>query len=117
MTKNAAQTLAKKPKRVISQMTFVGVLVWATGAVRMHKDGDGFKSIWRVWHPVTWLMAVIMVLPCAVTGVALKEVFPLRISKFWQEHADQLQFVMPWTRLDSLKPFKSNIRIPREITD
>lgn len=112
---STTQNLAKKPKRVLSEMTFVGVLIWITGAVRMHKDGDGFKAIWRVWHPVTWLIAVILVVPCAITGVALKEVFPIQLSKFWVEHADQLQFVQPWTRLDSLKPFRTNFRVTREL--
>jgi len=109
MQEAAAHKSTSKPRRVLSKMSPIGVLLWLTGTVRMHKDGDGFKAIWRAWHPVTWLMVVIMVVPCAVMGVALKEVFPLKLSKFWQQNRDQLQFVTPWTKLDSLKPFKSKI--------
>lgn len=86
-------------------MRVTGLLLWGLGAVRMHKDGQGFQEVWRVWHPLTWAALVLVLLPCAVMGEKLSEVVPLQLKPFWRLHSNQLQWVTPFTRLDSLKPF------------
>jgi hypothetical protein len=93
-------------KRVFHEMRGIGLVLWCIGAVRMHKDGGGFCAIFRPWHPLTWLVLFVMVLPCALMGERLTAVVPLRLSKFWQDNRDQLQWVTPFTRLDALRPFK-----------
>ncbi len=98
-------SIRRKDTRVYQKMRVLGLAIWATGATRLHKDGDGFAAVFRPWHPVTWLVLVALVLPCALLGEQLTYVVPLRLPKFWREHLDQLQRVTPWTRLDSLKPF------------
>lgn len=91
--------------RVAHEMHLLGRVLWATGAMRLHADGSSFQAIWRIWHPVTWLVLALAVIPCAVAGERLFRVVPLRLSEFWRLNADQLQWVTPFTRLDSLKPF------------
>jgi hypothetical protein len=93
-------------------MSGVGLALWLTGCVRMFKDGDGFSCVFRWWHPVTYLLMLVMLVPCALMGEKLLKVIPLKLSAFWQENSDQLQWVAPWTRLDTLKPFRFNLRKP-----
>lgn len=96
------------------QMHPLGVLAWCTGAIRLHKDGDGISGYCRAWHPVTWLILVLMVVPCALMGERLLHVVPLRLSSFWKQNLDQLQWVTPFTKLSTLKPFKHRIKVPPE---
>ncbi len=89
-----------KPKpqaRVIDQMHLLGVLLWGTGCVRLYRDGDGFSFLFRVWHPVTWLITLVMVVPCAVMGERLFEVIPLRLKPYWVQRRRSMQWVQPWS--------------------
>lgn len=100
--------MRKTPKKkvyVYQEMSHLGLFLWALGCARMHKDGDGFCSIFRPWHPVNWLLLLILMPVCAILGEKLLDAVPFRLSKFWQLNREQLQWVQPWTRLDSLKPF------------
>lgn len=91
--------------RVMNSMHAIGLTLWFAGCVRLFKDGDGFSFVFRWWHPLTYVLLVIMVLPCAILGEKLFEVIPMRLSTFWRTHSEQLQWVTPFTRLDSLRPF------------
>lgn len=82
------------------------VLIWATGCARIYKDGDSQNAIFRAWHPATWLLLGAMVVPCAIAGEKLSAAVPTKLSRFWRLNADQLQWVTPFTRIDSLKPFQ-----------
>jgi len=93
------------PTLVRHKFPLLGTLFWLTGAVRLHKDADGFNAVWRGWHPVTWVVLVAMLIPCAFLGEALLKAVPLRPNSFWRINAEQLQWVTPFTRLDTLKPF------------
>jgi hypothetical protein len=94
--------------RVYQKMRPIGIALWLTGCVRMLKDGDGFSYVFRRWHPLTYLLMVVMVVPCAVVGEKLSTTVPLSLSKFWQANRDQLQWVAPWTVIETLKPFRFN---------
>lgn len=83
-----------------------GIAIYLTGCLRLHKDGDGVSGVFRFWHPLTWIILVVMVLPCALMGEKLTSVVPLRLSKFWTDNIGQLQRVTPWTKLSTLKPFR-----------
>jgi len=87
-------------------MTVMLVLIWATGCARIYKDGDSQNAIFRAWHPVTWLLLAAMVVPSAIAGEKLSSAVPTKLSRFWRLNADQLQWVTPFTRIDSLKPFQ-----------
>ena len=104
-TEKSPALARKKHTHVFQKMRAIGIVLWMTGCVRLHKDGDAFEGIFRPWHPVTWALLVLAVLPCALTGSRLLEVVPLRLNSFWQKNKAQLQLVAPWSRLDSLKAF------------
>jgi hypothetical protein len=87
-------------------MTALLVLIWATGCARIHKDGNSLNAVFRAWHPGTWLLRAAMVVPCAIDGEKLSVAVPTKLSRFWRLNADQLQWVTPFTRVDSLKPFQ-----------
>jgi hypothetical protein len=98
--------------RVYSKMSRTGLALWFTGCIRMHKDGNTFNGIMHWWHPATWAMFLIMVLPCAVMGEKLSEVVPVRLSDFWLRNRAQLQWVTPFTDLSTLVPFDSSLAVP-----
>jgi hypothetical protein len=87
------------PVRQVLFVTF-----WLSGSVRMYKDGDGFGGVFRAWHPVTWLLLVLMLVPCALMGEKLTGVVPMKLSKFWLDNANQMQWVTPFTKLSALRP-------------
>lgn len=99
--------------RVFNKMNWLGLVIWCTGCFRMHKDGDGFQSIFRWWHPMTWILMLILVPFCAIYGEPLLNVVPLDITDFWKkpENNVQLQWVTPFTKLDTLKDFRYNIKL------
>lgn len=101
----ASSAKPRTPTHVAHKMNPVGLVLWFTGAARLHKDGDGFNAVWRWWHPATWVLMVAMVLPCALMGEPLLNVVALRLTPFWRKHRAQIQWVTPFTRLDALKPF------------
>ena len=91
--------------RVSSKMRFVGILLYFTGCLRLHLDNGLPTGIFRAWHPVTWLALLLMIIPCAVMGEKLTDVVPMRLSKFWVNNHKQLQWVTPFTRLNSRPKF------------
>lgn len=98
---------APKPDaRVSSQMRWVGLALYFTGCMGIHKDGDSIGCVFRPWHPVTWLLLVAMVIPCAIVGEPLFSTVPLRLSKFWTDNMGQFQRVKPWTKLSALQSFR-----------
>lgn len=112
MTQTTPAPTKAKPRYVASEMKILGLLLWATGCVRLYKDGDGFSALFRAWHPVTWLVALLVLVPCAVVGERLSVVVPVRLSRFWKRNRQQLQWVQPWTRLDQLKRFDYSKSVP-----
>ena len=94
------------PTHVYQTIPWFAVLLWLTGGVSFYKDGDGFCPLCRAWHPTAWLLLVGLLIPCALMGQPLLKVVPLKLSPFWKKNKEQLQWVTPFTRLDSLKPFE-----------
>jgi len=94
--------------RVISKIHVFECFLWGTGCVRLYKDGGLFRFVFRGAHPVTWLMMVVCLIPSVLTGTKLSDWVPLALPAFWVNHSDQLQWVTPWTKLSSLKPFHNS---------
>lgn len=82
---------------VMRDMHTFGLLLWCTGCVRLFKDGDSFSYLMRWWHPVTYVMLVVMLVPCALMGEKLMEVVPLRLKKYWRERRSEMVWVTPFT--------------------
>lgn len=93
-------------------------LIWFTGAIRLYKDGDYSCSVlFRWWHPVTWLLYVVMIIPCAIVGEAVTDVLPVKLSKFWQRNIGQLRWVTPWTDLNQVPRFNHSLVVREEVHD
>ena len=93
--------------KVSKHIGWLGLILFYTGVVRIHKDGDGFREVHRAWHPVYWILVIALIPLCAVAGEKLFWVLPYKLTDFWVKNIDQLQWVYPWTNVDSLKPFRS----------
>jgi hypothetical protein len=119
-----ASVFEKKPEPVYLYQKTSGpmtalllVLIWAAGCARIYKDRDSQNAVFRAWHPVTWLLRVAMVVPCAVAGEKLDAAVPTKLPVFWRLNADQLQWVTPFTRIDSLKPFRGPAKRYSDLLD
>jgi hypothetical protein len=90
---------------VYHKLSAIGNLLWFLGCIRLHKDGDGIGLVFRWWNPISLLVLLLAIIPCAVFGEPLLEAVPFKLSKFWKDNMDQYQPVTPFTKLDSLRPF------------
>src|ERR1035437_6620456 len=90
---------------VYQKMKKLGLVLWFLGFFRIYFDGDGFGELFRWWHPLTWIWLLVMIPFCAVVGEKISWVVPLKLDGFWKEaeNAEHIQFVAPWTRIDTKK--------------
>lgn len=96
--------------RVYNKVNKVATVLWFSGCVRLYKNGDTFDGLFRAWHPVTWLVYIAAVVPCALAGEKLSAVVPISLSEFWKNNIDQLQYVTPYTLLSDITPFNFSKR-------
>jgi hypothetical protein len=80
-------------RKVRSKLHAFGWVVYLTGAARFHDDGDGVTGVFRWWHPVTWLLFLGLIIPCAVVGERISNAVPLRVSKWFRDHPERLQWL------------------------
>lgn len=80
-------------------MNPLGLTLWFLGCCRLYRapNGDGFCAVWRAWHPVNWVLAVALVLPCAVLGVPLFQVLNFRLPPQWRKHPEKLEYLTPFS--------------------
>lgn len=84
MSKEAWKASAKK------EMTLLGKLLYYTGAVRIYKITDtGGDGLFRVWHPLTWLCYLILLIPCAVEGERIGDSIKTKLPPYYQEKDDR----------------------------
>jgi len=75
-------------------------VIHATGAFRVYADGDLFRPLMRWWHPVTWLIWVVM-LPVAIavslfttfTVISIYGEISFRPVPYFRANPEQLFFV------------------------
>lgn len=95
-----------KPRYVYSQMRFIGVFLWLTGALWMFKNSDySCDYVFYWWHPMTWLTYAILVIPCGIVGESVKDQVPVKLSDFWKRNIQQMRWVYPWTDLNKVPNF------------
>ena len=87
------------------EMRWPGLLLWFLGCTRLYRDGDGFDILCRAWHPLIWLTMLLTVVPCAIMGEKLSDVFPFTLSDFWKANRDQLRWVTPFTKIADIPDF------------
>lgn len=97
-----------KKEFVYQKLTPLSVILYCVGAFRLHADGTSFNVVFRWYNPVNWIMLLILIPFCAFAGAKLSNEMPFKIPDFWEKNRDQLQWVSPWTRLNSIKPFRFN---------
>ena len=65
-----------------------------TGAVKVHKDGDGIGLVFQWWHPLTWLLLIIAFPLCAfIAEATVANSVPMRLSDYWRERTDRIQWI------------------------
>lgn len=101
--------MKKKAQCVHQEMLLLAVPLWLIGCVRLYVDNGSTIGVFRAWHPVTWLLMVLLIVPCALAGEKLSHAVPTKLSPFWTANKDQLQWVHPWSRLDSFVKFKHSL--------
>jgi len=107
---------ARVPHFVYQDIPLIGRVLWFTGMMRLYRDGNTASAIFRAWHPLTWLLLVVLILPCAILGEKLTEAVPLRLSNFWRQRRGAIQWVSFWTDLNSL-PKQPPFRVSPASTD
>lgn len=70
-----------------------GRVLYSLGMFRLHRDGDGASVVFRWWHPLCWCLFIIMIPPCAFVGEKVQEVVPFRVSKFWRECGEPIEWL------------------------
>lgn len=80
-------------KACMSRFSPVGLLMWRLGAVRALKDGDGLSAVWRWWHPLSWVMWMVMLPICGFVGERIAEVVPFRLTKYWRARKGEIQWL------------------------
>lgn len=68
-----------------------GKIVYFTGAAKLYYAGSsgeyGFVyPIFRKWHPVSWLIVLIALIPCAIVGAKISEAVPFTMSDFYKKN-------------------------------
>lgn len=106
-------TAKNKPVYVYQKMSKLGIALWLLGTMRIHKDGDGLCSVFRWWNPLSLVLWVVMLVPCALLGERINEVVPFALSKYWKKNYAQLRWVHPFERLDAIGSNPFPIRVPR----
>jgi hypothetical protein len=88
------EKLTKDERRAcLRRFSPVGRVIRLTGAFRAFKDGDGVSIVWRWWHPISWLMTVILFPVCAVVGERIAVAVPFRLSGYWRARREKIQWL------------------------
>lgn len=75
---------------------FLVSLIMLTGSAKAYDAG--FRSfkwnfIFRLWHPLTWLLYIIMIIPCAFMGEKIGYVVPVKLNKFYLNKHKEKQLI------------------------
>ncbi len=81
-----------------SPVPFRGYLLWWTGVCRVHEDGDGWAAVFRPWHPLTWVVFLVMIPICALVGEPIFEVVPMRVNPYFREYPEKLIWWSPFSK-------------------
>lgn len=74
------------------------VAFWAIGAVRLLCDGDIYTPVFRWWHPLNWIIAILMAPACAFTHTSILDLMPFRKPAYWRDKPEELVWWSPWSR-------------------
>ncbi len=77
----------------LKHLSPLGHVLRFLGVVRVHEDGDICTAIFRWWHPVTWVMFVALIVPCAFMGEKITDAFPIRVSRYFRENPERLKWL------------------------
>lgn len=80
-------------RKVHQQLHLAGWIVYLLGAARWHDDGDAITAVFRWWHPLSWLLVLICIVPCAVMGERIGDAIPFRLSRHFRENPERLQWL------------------------
>lgn len=90
-------------------MTFMGKVIYNTKAAYYYRDGTFFSGILKWWHPLSWIIAIVLVVAlipvCVMTSITAKEYVSeakeLYYVKSWfMEHPKKLRWYDPYKRVN-----------------
>jgi hypothetical protein len=80
-------------KDLWKELTPVGRVMIYTGCVRFYRDGGGFGSVFRWWHPISWVTWLVTLQICGWVGEPVNNVVRFRLSPYWRERRDQIEWL------------------------
>ena len=80
-------------RKVRQHLHLAGWAIYLTGAARYHDDGDGVTAVFRWWHPVSWALWLALLPVCGIVGERIADAVPFRISRYFRENPERLQWL------------------------
>ena len=87
LTKDEARAKMRK------EMKPLGWVLYWSGAMRVHDDGDGVSGVFRWWHPFSWVAVVALFPVCAIVDEKISNVVPFKVGRYFKDHPDKLQWL------------------------
>ncbi len=84
------------------QVPLRAIMFWWLGVIRIHEDGNVWSAVFRPWHPVTWMLFVVMIPVCAFLGERIFDIVPMRVGKYFQAHPKKLIWWTPFSKRQGL---------------
>lgn len=90
-------------------MTLLGKVIYSTHAAHYYRDGTFFSGVLKWWHPISWLMALLLVLAflpsCVMTSITAKEYWNdalsvYRLKPWFKENPNELRWYDPYKRVN-----------------
>lgn len=72
------------------EMNWLGKLCYYTGATKVYRVSDTYgDGLFRVWHPLTWLCFLILLVPCAVEGERISNIIKTKLPSYYHGKEDK----------------------------
>lgn len=86
-------TTTEERRKLLADVTPIGQLLRLTGCVRVYKEGFHLGAVFRWWHPLAWVVWLVALQWCGWVGEPVNEVVPFRLSPYWSEHKDEIEWL------------------------
>ena len=73
------------------ELSKLGVILYCLGCFRVFKDGDGITAVYRWYHPINWVIFLILIFFFGIPG-AIEEL-PFKITGYYANHKDEIKWL------------------------